>query len=157
MHSILYWVDKNNILGPAPADPESDPQFDHWEIPVQNWWAQNKNKYPVVTLADKPTQTDDIHIEQNKPAVSIIEPDNATIYPPDKKINLKISSSSVYPLLKMDIFINGVYLQTVEPPFDFSFTPSDLGNLQSSNDLKVIVYDTVYNNTETDSSFSVAQ
>ncbi|MFZ1019963.1 MAG: transglycosylase domain-containing protein [Minisyncoccia bacterium] len=157
VHSILYWVDKNNILGPAPADPESDPQFDHWEIPVQNWWAQNKNKYPVVTLADKPTQTDDIHIEQNKPAVSIIEPDNATIYPPDKKINLKISSSSVYPLLKMDIFINGVYLQTVEPPFDFSFTPSDLGNLQSSNDLKVIVYDTVYNNTETDSSFSVAQ
>ena len=61
VHSILYWVDKNNILGAPPADPASDPQFNHWEIPVQNWWAQNKDKFPVTTLSDKPTAEDDVH------------------------------------------------------------------------------------------------
>ena len=36
-HSILYYVDKNDPLGPAPQNPASDPQFNNWELPVQNW------------------------------------------------------------------------------------------------------------------------
>ncbi|HEV7702330.1 MAG TPA: PBP1A family penicillin-binding protein [Candidatus Paceibacterota bacterium] len=50
VHSILYWVDKSDITGPLPANPSDDPQFNHWEIPVQNWWAQNKNRYPATPL-----------------------------------------------------------------------------------------------------------
>ncbi len=52
VHTILYFVNKNDVTGPAPTNPESDPQFNHWEIPVQNWWAQNKYKYgglPIIT------------------------------------------------------------------------------------------------------------
>jgi 1A family penicillin-binding protein len=157
VHSILYWVDKNDILGPAPANPADDPQFEHWEIPVQNWWAQNKDKYPITTLDEKPTALDDVHNVSNQPKVSIIEPNGTTIYPPDQKINLKINSSSIFPLLKMDIFINGIYLETINPPFNFSFTPADLENLQNSNDLKIITYDTAYNSSETDSVFNIAQ
>jgi 1A family penicillin-binding protein len=37
VHSILYWLNKNDPLGPAPADPYSDPQFLLWETPVRNW------------------------------------------------------------------------------------------------------------------------
>lgn len=48
VHTILYYVDKNNVLGPAPEHPEDDPQFSHWEIPVQNWWGQNNYGYPSV-------------------------------------------------------------------------------------------------------------
>jgi hypothetical protein len=155
VHSILYWVNKNDILGPAPANPADDPQFEHWEIPVQNWWAQNKDNYPITTLDEKPTALDDVHTVSNQPKVSIIEPDDTTTYPPDQKINLKINSSSVFPLLKMDIFINGIYLETINPPFNFSFTPADLENLQNSNNLKIIIYDAVYNSSETDSVFNV--
>jgi 1A family penicillin-binding protein len=36
-HEILYWVDKNNPLGAAPANPANDPQFSYWDIPVRNW------------------------------------------------------------------------------------------------------------------------
>lgn len=39
-HDILYWVDKNNPLGPPPANPASDPQYHYWDIPVQNWMAR---------------------------------------------------------------------------------------------------------------------
>jgi membrane peptidoglycan carboxypeptidase len=41
IHDILYWVDKSNPLGPVPADPASDPQFERWDYPVQQWAAQN--------------------------------------------------------------------------------------------------------------------
>jgi membrane peptidoglycan carboxypeptidase len=41
IHTILYYVDKNNPTGPAPADPAADPQFNHWETGVINWVRQN--------------------------------------------------------------------------------------------------------------------
>jgi 1A family penicillin-binding protein len=34
VHEILYWVNKNDPQGPRPASPESDPQFNYWDIPV---------------------------------------------------------------------------------------------------------------------------
>jgi len=37
VHSILYYVNKNDPLGPAPLSPEVDPQFSNWEAAVQNW------------------------------------------------------------------------------------------------------------------------
>jgi hypothetical protein len=157
VHSILYWVDKGDILGPPPVNPENDPQFNHWEIPVQNWWLQNKDKYPVTTLADKPAATDDVHTSLTKPVISILTPDSVTVYPPNQKIYLKISSSSIFPLQKIDIFINGVYLETDQSPFDFSFTPAELENLQDANELRIIAYDTAYNKSETSLTFKVGQ
>jgi penicillin-binding protein 1C len=157
VHNILYWVDKNNILGPAPANPYKDSQFNHFEIPVQAWWAQNKNKYPVITLDQKPAALDDVHTDANKPKISIISPDSNTTYSPSQKINLQITSSGAFPLQKIDIFINGIYLETDKPPFNFSFIPSDLENLQANNDLKIISHDSVYNSSETDSTFKVMQ
>ncbi len=157
VHSILYWVDRNDILGPPPVNPASDPQFEHWDVPVQNWWAQNKSKYPIVTLADKPVAADNIHTDQNKPVVSVVSPDTTTVYQPGQKINLQISSSGTFPLQKMDIYINGVYQETITPPFAFSFIPENLENLQASNTLKIISYDTQYNSSETDSVFKVSQ
>ncbi len=39
VHSILYWVDKNNPRGPIPMNPSLEPQFDRWEYPVRLWAA----------------------------------------------------------------------------------------------------------------------
>lgn len=41
VHSILYYVDKSDPLGPNPQDPASDPQFDNWEATTLQWAAQN--------------------------------------------------------------------------------------------------------------------
>jgi penicillin-binding protein 1C len=41
VHSILYWVNKDDPRGPRPTNPENDPQFVRWEWGVQNWAAQN--------------------------------------------------------------------------------------------------------------------
>jgi len=41
VHSILYWLNKNDPLGPQPANPEEDPQFRLWEWPVAKWAKEN--------------------------------------------------------------------------------------------------------------------
>ena len=38
-HSLLFWVDKNDPLGPAPLQNQTDIQFPRWEYGVQNWFA----------------------------------------------------------------------------------------------------------------------
>lgn len=42
-HSILYYVDKDNPLGPNPLHPEKDPQFSNWEGGVQGWVKENSS------------------------------------------------------------------------------------------------------------------
>lgn len=36
-HSILYYIDKKNPLGPMPENPELDPQFKNWEKGIKEW------------------------------------------------------------------------------------------------------------------------
>ena len=159
VHSLLYWVDKKNILGTPPLNPRDDPQFEHWDIPVQNWWTQNKEefnkKYGIITENEKPSMIDDIHTDLLKPLISIIEPNETAVYALNQKIYLKISSSGPFSLAKMDIFINDTYLETLGPPFSFSFTPTELENLQINNELKIISYDTVYNRSENTRTFQI--
>lgn len=155
VHSILFWVDKKDILGAPPVNPANDPQFNHWEASVQKWWAENKEKHQTTKPEEKPTEEDDIHTDSSGPEISILEPKTEVLYPPNQKIYLKISDSSA-PLQKLDIFINDTYLETLKAPYlDFSFTPNELENLQSSNELKIIAYDTDYNRSETILIFQV--
>lgn len=155
VHSILYWVNKKDILGAVPSNPSDDSQFSHWEIPIQDWWAKNKYKYPVTTWGDKPSLSDDIHTNTAKPTVNILSPDPNTIYSVDEKIQLKVSSYGTYPLQKIDIFVNDTYVGTSKTPFIFSFSPNELANIKEQNDIKLISYDTAYNSTETNSTFRV--
>lgn len=157
VHSILYWVDRENILGPSPANPQENYQFSHWEIPIQNWWASNFNKYKITTLAEKPTQVDDIHTGIPNSFISITEPNPATTYSPNQKIYLRFTNTGPYPIQKIDIFINDTFVETLKEPFIFSFTPAELGDLKSENELKIISYDSLYNRGESKTTFRVSQ
>ena len=109
----------------------------------------------MTTWGEKPTALDDVHTPLSKPVVSILEPNETSIYSYDQKIRLKISSSGPFPLQKIDVFINDIYLETSEIPFVFSFIPRELENLQDTNELKIISYDTAYNRSQTTLNFKV--
>ena len=155
VHTILYWLNKKDILGATPSNPEEDSQFNHWEVPVQRWWAQNQSRYSITTWNDKPTELDNVHTDSNQPEVLISEPSNLIPYSPNQRIYLKTSSSGRFPIQKMDVFINDVYLETLEKPFNFSFIPKELENLQNNNELKIIFYDSVYNHGEITTNFYI--
>ena len=41
IHDILFYVDKNDPLGPQPINPQNDPQYLSWESALQNWLSKN--------------------------------------------------------------------------------------------------------------------
>ena len=91
-HSILYYVDKNDPLGPKPDHPENDPQFVGWEKGVADWYKkQNKGTSSTEVI---PTEYDNVHTEANKPLVTILSPtDNQTIN--GTQINALIGASAL--------------------------------------------------------------
>jgi len=157
VHSILYWVDRNDILGAPPANPQDNSQFNHWEIPIQNWWTQNGGRYKITTINDKPTEFDDVHNASSRPSISIIEPNSHTNYLPNQRINLRFNSSGIYPITKIDVFINNTYIGTYDSNSAVSFTPKNLEDLQRENEVKIIAHDSAYNIGEATTMFRVAQ
>lgn len=45
IHTILYYVDKDDPRGPYPQNPWEDPQFASWEAGVKNWAIRNNLPY----------------------------------------------------------------------------------------------------------------
>jgi penicillin-binding protein 1C len=154
VHNILHWVDRNDIMGPPPANPENNPQYRNWEVPVRNWWARNGGGYNAIY--DKPTSSDQVHTDANRPTVVINEPNSITEYPRTQRISLNISTSGAYSIEKIDIFINGMFRGSSPSPVNFSFSPSEIENLQAVNEIRVIVYDAAFNRGEAVSTFKVA-
>lgn len=155
VRTILYWINKDDILGHPRENPESDSQFRHWDIPIQNWWARNSERYPGTY--SKPIETDNVHTEASKPRVSVVEPNTSAQYLPNQRINVRVSSFGPYPVLKMDIFVNGAYLGTSNTLAGFSFLPLELEDLRSENTIRIIVTDTVFNSGEANAVFKVEQ
>lgn len=56
IHSILYYVDRTNPLGPAPINPNNDPQYANWEWAVQRWKEQT---YGISAAAESPVETEE--------------------------------------------------------------------------------------------------
>ncbi len=144
IHNILYWLDKNNPLGDKPENPQSDPQFELWEYPVRKW--VEENNIIEETSDSIPSEYDDIHTEENKPSLKILNPNSQSLYEKNEKITIDTSITSKYPVIKLDFFINNVFIgSSNRKPFYFSFIPQNISNIKNENELMIIVTDSVYN------------
>jgi 1A family penicillin-binding protein len=45
IHNILYYVNKNDPLGPIPENPQNDSQFLNWEKPLQEWLGKQPKEF----------------------------------------------------------------------------------------------------------------
>jgi membrane peptidoglycan carboxypeptidase len=155
VHNELHWIDRTNPTGPNPENPGGR-QYENWEYSVQNWWNLNKSRFNTVNEGDLPTAYDNVHTAEKQPTISIEYPDTVELYPADEPMFIQLDYETEYPVDSFDIFVNNTYLgNTKNLPFSFSFIPSSIENIQSVNELKVIVRDEVYNKAEASVSFSV--
>ncbi|QQR50582.1 PBP1A family penicillin-binding protein [Candidatus Nomurabacteria bacterium] len=154
VHSILYWVNKNDPLGPPPANPASDPEFDHFETTVQNWWNANKFAYPSIAPSMIPTLIDDVHTLEHIPTAILNSPSETVLYGAVNPITVALLYQGFYPFQKMDIYANDQYIGTTSS-HTYTFVPNELNTTSSINNLKVIVYDSVYNQQILNSTFSI--
>ena len=156
VHEILYWVNKDDPRGPPPSNPADDPQFEHWEIPVQNWAAE-QGYGGGLSSSTIPTGFDDTHTNEAAPKISISSPNSNVVYRRDDLLPISIRQDGKYSLSKVDFFINGAYLGSADKaPFNFSFVPNDIAGIRPTNELRVVAYDTVLNRGEASILFRVS-
>ncbi len=148
IHSILHWLDKNNPAGGKPQNPENDPQYKMWEIPVRRW-AESAN-IKDQTEADIPKEKDDVHKPEYAPKLKIESPKENQAYDANGSLTIKFSAQSKFPLGQADLFFNNNYLGSLsQEPYLFTFKPNDIGSRLDNSEIKIITYDKVRNKSET--------
>lgn len=156
VHTILYWIDKNNPLAGIPSNRTSDPQFTNWEYGVQKWWNSNKNNYKIITNNDKPIGYDTIHTETTKPNFEIIGLEENYVYKKNDIVNILINTKSISAIKKIDIFVNNDYLTSIKnPPFNYSFNINNIPNISNNNEIHIIGTDILGNTGELTKNFIV--
>ncbi len=155
VHTILYWVNKNDPKGAPPTNPGDDPQFKLWEKPVLAWAAVNMEQLVGQAV---PNLYDDVHSPLTAPKVTITSPIQNAMFNPEDTVNIKFSDQGKYPLTQAEYYINGALIGTVSSgDLSFSFVPQDVQSISSDNTLHMIVRDSVGNEAEATTSFTVNQ
>ena len=105
---------------------KDDPQYQGWESAIQKWLADN----PIFadTQSKAPTEYDDIHTNENKPILTILNPQNYSAVP-ESGLSVKISAAGRFPIKEVDFFVNNILVSS-----DFSYpyeTNLDLSGAES--------------------------
>ncbi len=143
VHNLLYYINKNDILGPRPKNPENDPQYKNWENGLIDWVIKNPS---FQFINDKiPYEYDDIHTEANKPKIQITKPQNKTILNNFTDVTVDITSN--FKIKEVNFYLNDVLVSSdFYPPFK---TKIDLSNTDyGSNKISVKAYDIYQNSNE---------
>ncbi|MDD5032895.1 MAG: PBP1A family penicillin-binding protein [Candidatus Pacebacteria bacterium] len=147
IHSILYWVDKNNPLGEKPSNPGEDPQFILWETPIRNW--VEIQKIAEETENNIPKDYDDIHKQENAPEITILSPLENSSFSKNQTVNISVVDRSKFSLGQIDFYLNEKFLGSASSyPFGFSFNLNDSIFSSGTKTLKLVVYDKVKNKSE---------
>jgi penicillin-binding protein 1A len=155
VHTILYWIDKNNPLGERPENPSKDPQYTNWEYGVQRWWEKNRGTYKTITSLDAPVGYDTSHTVTSKPTFEITGITDS-IYKKNQIISISIIPQNQNAIKKIDVYINDTYLTSLKSyPYSASFTPGDISNISTNNTIRIIGYDVLGNVGEKIVNFKV--
>ena len=147
-HCILYYVNKDDPRGPAPANPQSDPQFNLWENAVIEW-----AKKQGIINSMPPTEYDNIHRPESNPIISIDSPKNKQTVP-SQTLNVQISATAPRGVNRAEYYIDGYLFSTITSyPFNLNKSVSSLSN--GVHNLTVRVCDDVDNCSEQKLEFNI--
>jgi 1A family penicillin-binding protein len=100
VHTILWYVNKDDPRGDFPKNPESDPQFKNWEKAVQNWY-KKQDGYDLDEPPKEECQKEDF--SKYLPKVSLSIPDSVS----SDKLNIKASVDTPYGIDRIEFFVDG--------------------------------------------------
>jgi len=147
LHSILYYVDKNNILGLAPTNPYNDPQFSNWETPVLLWAQQNipnfSSEYNINPGPDYIPQDlteDQIITFPDAPTINPVYPQNGDFL--NNNLRLDVLITSPLEIKKTDLYLNQELLGDLEKGNDNHYYYSlPLDKIRDQNEIKIEAID----------------
>jgi penicillin-binding protein 1C len=139
-HSELWYLDKDDPRGPAPTDPNRDPQFQNWENAVKLW----VEKEQWNTTSTPPTESDDLHTQGSTPQISLVVPqanDTWTMRTP----TISVSVSAQRLITRIEATMDGVAIGSGLNG-NLSFTARVPNSIEIGfHDLTVTAYDDVGN------------
>lgn len=168
-HSILHYLNKEDPQGEVPKNPENDWQYELWENAIKTWAASSskellekyreeheipeEEKVEIVFEAP-PTETDNLHKEENIPSFSISTPKNHEIIN-DQLLYVNISKATApRGINRAEFYIDNQLLFT-NNNYPFNLV-KNIGFLQNGlHDLKVRICDDIDNCKETKQSFNL--
>lgn len=152
VHSILYWVDKDNPLGERPSNPAKDPQFTNWEYGVQRWLSGHG--VPIITPANMPTYYDNVHQSRVEIYASILGLDAEKEFTPGEQAQITITAQPNV-INKVDIYIDSTRVATLSSaPWQYTLDPEVLKLKDGAHTLRIAVFDNLLNKGEDVISFS---
>ncbi len=152
-HDILYYIDKNDPLGPAPENPGNDPQFALWESRVIAWAEKQAGTSTEFSSEKPPVEFDDVHTLENKPEIRLVSPSsNQTIL--DQTLIAQVSVSAKRGVNRVQYYINdNLFFVNYDYPYSLNRSVGFLSN--GFHNLKALVCDDVDNCTEAQVEFNL--
>lgn len=144
-HTTLYWVDRNDPRGPAPENPDTDPQFNSWEAALHAWLSQN----PAGPQPNLPTEYDTLHTEANRPKLFVSLPLPGDVISRGSPIEIRFSFRAVFPMKTVDFILNDQIQKTMIVASSPVVTLIPTENLEAGQlILKIRAVDSVENKAE---------
>ncbi|OGF22928.1 hypothetical protein A2Y83_02085 [Candidatus Falkowbacteria bacterium RBG_13_39_14] len=124
VHSILYYVQKDDPRGDWPQNPSADSQFEAWENAVINWATSTKE----LVLEHPPEEKCFLHNLENKPILNIKHPkDNDRVS--SQNIEAAIDASAPRGIHHVDYYIDGNLIQSsFNYPFSLNYPSRNAAN-----------------------------
>jgi penicillin-binding protein 1C len=128
IHNILYWLDKNNPQGPAPINPLTDPQFNHWEYGVLAWLAQHSEILGQESGFNA--------------LITLLEPKENTLMKPNQSLKISFRINSSIKISRAEFYFNQkpviVFEGNEQNLYSVFFVPSEV---KQTNQLLIKAFD----------------
>lgn len=129
VHSILYWIDKDDPLGGRPSNPGRDPQFNHWEIPIRAWAASLGYGDGSVNVGGSTSPTTP---SAPSSGFSIRTPQSGASVDRSTPLVIEVQGASA-GLSRVDYYINGAFIgAAMNAPYSIHIVPSSLAGVSPS-------------------------
>lgn len=115
LHTILYYLNKDDPLGPPPINPTADPQFLNWEFGVLSWAKDNLDFLSQLSQSNLSKAN-----SSTPPVVKILSPLAGEFIKSDS-LEVKIEVSGAKPISRIAINFNSqrVYESMEEKPANY--------------------------------------
>lgn len=112
IHDILFYVDRENPLGPEPEDPNKDSQFKNWEEPVIAWAKANVPNFEAAYNQQLPAGSELVRATTTAqaPAIAVLAPQNGSFVV--RPFELALSLEAPGKLQKLEVFWNGTLVRS---------------------------------------------
>ncbi len=140
-HSLLYYLNKDNLAAPLPENPGADPNFENWEAAVRRY-AEKQG----LRAEAPPTLYDDVHVPENFPSVAFVRPQNNETVA--QSVFVEIAASARRGISKVELYLDDEKVaELFQAPYTVTILTSALGT--GPHTLQARAYDDVLNRTDT--------